>query len=340
LIETNPLTPNEAYFKNVDAVVESARKQNLAISMTVFHRKYKDITARNARAWGRWIGARYRDIPGIVWSMSPVAEAESLPVLRELVAGLREGDHGGGHLITAKPDPSPYSSSFMHGEGLLDFNSIQTHRQIELIYPMVTKDYQLEPPKPVLMAEGAYEQGSEFGFDVTPLWVRRQAYYSYLAGGHYAYGHNASWRVLPTWKQALDAPGATQLGVLKKIFLNRKEWWDLVPDQTILATGAITTGRVLTLAARHKNGKWIMAYWGGKETSSIYQRVRALLAGKSSISIQMDKITTSAKINASWIDPRTGEQVFVGRFQNTGVQLFWLPREWEDAVLILEASEN
>ena len=54
----------------------------------------------------------------------------------------------------------------------------------------------------------------------------------------------------------------------------------------------------------------------------------------------MDKITTSAKINASWIDPRTGEQVFVGRFQNTGVQLFWLPPEWEDAVLILEASDN
>ena len=92
--------------------------------MTVFHRKYKGITASTARAWGKWIGARYRDVAGIVWSMTPVAEAESIPLLRELVARLKEGDRGGRHLFTAKPDPSPYSSSFMRGEGLLNFNSI------------------------------------------------------------------------------------------------------------------------------------------------------------------------------------------------------------------------
>jgi hypothetical protein len=38
--------------------------------------------------------------------------------------------------------------------------------------------YNLKPVKPVLMAEGAYEHGSEYGFDVSPLWIRRQAYYS------------------------------------------------------------------------------------------------------------------------------------------------------------------
>ena len=88
--------------------------------------------------------------------------------------------------------------------------------RVELIYPLVTKDYNLKPVKPVLMAEGAYEAGSEYGFDVTPLWVRRQAYYSYLAGAHHTYGHNDSWRVLPTWKKALDAPGAVQLGISRR----------------------------------------------------------------------------------------------------------------------------
>ena len=83
---------------------------------------------------------------------------------------------------------------------------MQTWKSVELIYPMVSKDYHLKPVKPVLMAEGAYEHGSEYGFDVTPLWIRRQAYYSYLLGGHHTYGHNDSWRVLPTWKHALDAP--------------------------------------------------------------------------------------------------------------------------------------
>ena len=146
------------------------------------------------------------------------------------------------HLITFKPDPAPYSSSFLHDEPWLSFDSMQTWKSVELIYPMVTHDYNLRPVKPVLMAEGAYEHGSEYGFDVSPLWVRRQAYYSYLAGAHHTYGHNDSWRVLPTWKQALDAPGAVQLGILKKVFTGLNEWWYLVPDQSIFATGGPDPG--------------------------------------------------------------------------------------------------
>ena len=99
--------------------------------------------------------------------MTPEAKPEFVPILRELAAGLREGD-GGRHLITFKPDPSPYSSSFLHDENWLDFDSIQTWNAVKLIYPMVTYDYHLKPVKPVLMAEGAYEAGSEYGFDVTP----------------------------------------------------------------------------------------------------------------------------------------------------------------------------
>ena len=133
------------------------------------------------------------------------------------------------------------------------------------------------------MAEGAYEHGSEYGFDVTPLWIRRQAYYSYLAGAHHTYGHNDSWRVLPTWKQALDAPGATQLGLLKKIFLDRKEWWQLVPDQAILASGGNTNGQILNLAARHKDGRWIMVYLGSK--AIVFHRHEQTCVGESSESI-------------------------------------------------------
>jgi hypothetical protein len=323
-INDNPLTPNEAYFKNVDAVVQIARENNVNISMTLYHQRYrKYITLDNARAWAKWIAQRYKDVPTIVWSMTPEAKQEFVPILRELTAGLKEGD-GGYHLITFKPDPSPYSSSFIHGEKWLDYDCMQTWSRVDLIYPMVTHDYNLKPVKPVLMGEGAYEHGSEYGFDVTPLWIRRQAYYSYLAGAHHTYGHNDSWRVLPTWKEALDAPGATQLGILKKIFSDRKEWWYLVPDQTIFAAGGNTEGRVLNLAARHKDGQWVMAYSGSK----------------SSFSIHMDKITAGERANAFWIDPRTGERTPIGSFPNTGVQSFSTPDGWEDALLILEATRG
>jgi hypothetical protein len=321
-INNDPLTPNEAYFKNVDSVIRIARENNLIISVTLYHQRYrKYITLKNARAWAKWLAQRYKDVPNIVWSMTPEAKQEFVPILRELAAGLHEGDEGY-HLITFKPDPAPYSSSFIHNENWLDFNSMQTWNGVKLIYPMVTKDYNLKPVKPVLMAEGAYEAGSEYGFDVTPLWIRRQAYYSYLAGAHHTYGHNDSWRVLPTWKKALDAPGARQMGVLKKIFLGRKEWWYLVPDQSIFASGGQTGGDVLNLAARHKDGKWIMVYLGSK----------------SSFSINMNKITAGNKVNAFWIDPKNGDSVPIDSFPNTGVKHFSTPDEWEDALLILETS--
>jgi len=52
-----------------------------------------------------------------------------------------------------------------------------------MAWPLVIHDYPLQPATPVLMAEGACEQGAEYGFEISPLWVRRQACYSYLAGG-------------------------------------------------------------------------------------------------------------------------------------------------------------
>jgi len=316
----DPLTPNEEYFKNVDAVLELAGKSNLAISMTLYHQRYRRaLTLEKARRWGAWLGARYKGVPHLVWSMTPEARPEFVPVLRELAAGLRKAD-GRAHLITFKPDPSPFDSSFIHHERWLDFNSMQTWKWPNLIYPMILADYLQKPVKPVLMAEGAYEAGTEYGFDVSPLWVRRQAYYSYLAGASHTYGHNDSWRVLPTWRQALDAPGAAQLGILRNTFLARPEWWRLVPDQSLLAKGGITGGDWLHLAARHKAGKWVIVY----------------LADAASFSVRMSKLSGPGQ--ASWIDPRTGAATAIGSFNNAGVQSFTTPEGWEDSLLILEST--
>jgi hypothetical protein len=317
--DDSPLAPNEAYFCHVDAVVEAARQSNVIISMTVFHRRqYEHITVENARFWARWIAQRYRDVPTIVWSLTPEAKLESIPVLRELAAGLREGD-GGLHLITCKPDPGPHGSGFLHAEPWLDFNSIQTWTWVDLIYPMVSNHYGLAPTKPVLMAEGAYEQGSEYAFDVTPLWVRRQAYYSYLAGAHHAYGHNDSWRVLPTWRQALEAPGAAQLGILRRVFEERDEWWNLESDQSLLMSGGQTEGRVLNLAARHTDGRWALVYCGSQ----------------ASISLDLSRLA-GRRSEGFWIDPRSGEPLPVGRFANLGERTFATPAGWEDALLVVQ----
>jgi hypothetical protein len=323
-IGNDPATPNEAFFQSVDAIVEIARQVGMVLAVGVFHQWQRErLTPANARAYARWITQRYRNAPHLLWSMYPEAKPEYIPVLLELAAGLREGD-AGRHLITVHPDPSPTSSSFLHAQPWLDFNSIQTWRSVELIYSMVANDYHLTPEKPVVMAEGAYEAGTEYGFEVTPLWVRRQAYYSCLCGAYSTYGHNDLWRVLPTWPQALDADGAVQMGFLKQVFLERKEWWRLVPDLTVLVEGGNTQGTILNLAARHSAGKWILVYLGAA----------------ASFAVDMTKIVGADRAAAFWIDPRDGCPTSIGDYSTSGVARFMTPKGWEDALLVVEPTEG
>ena len=323
LLNGDALTPNEEYFKNVDAVVQAARDNNLVILMTIFHQSWRNnIPFDKARAWAKWLATRYAAAPNVIWSTTPEAKQESVPILREIAAGLREGDplH---RLISFKPDPAGPSSSFINEEPWLDFNAMQVWNALENIYPMLTADYGLKPVKPTLMAEGAYEAGEEYGFAVTPLWVRRQAYYSYLAGGHHTYGHNDSWRIRPTWKQALDAPGARQMGILRKIFEARSEWWLLEPDQSLFATGGKTEGRVLRLAARHRDGHWAMVYLGDR----------------AEFSVDLGKLS-AAKLHALWINPADGKVIPLGPLSNPGVKSFTTPDGWEDSLLVLESPDG
>lgn len=104
----------------------------------------------------------------------------------------------------------------------------------------------------------------------------------------------------------------------------RAEWWLLVPDQTIFAKGCITTGKILNLAARHKDGRWVMVYLGSK----------------SSFSLDMNKLVPGNLVNASWIEPATGKPTPAGPVSRAGPQSFTTPAGWEDALLILEASEK
>jgi hypothetical protein len=322
-VDGDPARPNEAYFRHIDAVLDHARRLGLVLVLGVYHQVQADrFTPDLACAYARWVARRYRDMPHVMWSMYPRAEPAYVPVCQALAAGLQEGD-GGRHLITVHPDPSPASSSFLHHEPWLDFHSIQTWAYVDQVYPMVRADCNLEPAKPVVMAEGAYEAGTEYGFEVTPLWARRQAYHTVLAGGHHSYGHNDSWRVLPTWREALDAPGAVHVGVLRRVVEARSEWWNAVPDQGVFAEGA-GDGPLRNVAARSAKGDWVLAY----------------LASRTTAAIRMDAITASTEVEASWIDPATGTRAPIGCFAAAGARSFSTPDGREDAVLVLETPSD
>ena len=317
-MEGGELRPKEEYFEHVDEVIGLGEETGQVFVVGVYHKSDgKVITEKNARGWARWVAKRYREAPNLIWCMYPEAKEEFIAVCRELAAGLREGD-GGAHLISVHPDPSVASSSFMHGEEWLAFNMIQTCLDYDRIAETVRADYERKPVKPVVLAEGGYE-GVEFGRLQTAHHIRKQAYWTQLAGGYHVYGHNDNWMTATKWKEWVDSPGAESMKVFKEIMTSCEEWWEIVPDQSIIVEGA-RGGFELNLAARAGSGRWAMVY----------------VSEPSKVSVRLDGIRGSGKARAQWIDPRNGERKEAGTLETKGVGEFTTPAGWEDAVLFIE----
>jgi hypothetical protein len=313
-LDNNPLTPNEEYFKRVDEIVSIAARCNMVLVIGVYHAADQEkgrITLQNARPWARWLARRYRRATNIVWDMYPHAAPESEAVIRATVQGLKEGDEGA-HPITVHPDPGPTSSSFLHAEPWLSFNTIQTWSSDLANYDMVAADYKKAPAKPVVDGEARYEK--EDG--TTPLQCRRAGYWACLAGGFYSFGHGDNWMSPPTWHSWWDTPGASQMKVLGDVFRSI-EWWRLVPDRAI-----VTSGSKGDVAARSDGGDWILAY----------------LTGDGPVTLDLRRITASRSAAAWWIDPLTGERRRIGTFATSENHVFTPPRGCEDAILLLEKN--
>lgn len=115
---------------------------------------------KNASVYGAFLGKRYKNKP-IVWILGGdrnIANNEVLEIWRAMAAGLKKGDEGN-NLITYHPRGGTSSSKSLHQEEWLDFNMYQSgHGQrFNNVYDYAKKDLALEPLKPTVDGEPAYE---------------------------------------------------------------------------------------------------------------------------------------------------------------------------------------
>ncbi|MFH1571573.1 MAG: DUF4038 domain-containing protein [Gemmatimonadota bacterium] len=319
-VDGDPDRPNEAYFQRADAIVAAAGELGLVLVLGVFHKRHRAVfPPEKVRRFARFCASRWADHPHVVWSAYPEAEPAYVPLVRELAAGLREGD-GGTHLITLHPDPSPCTSSFVHGETWLDFNSVQTWLFYHLVTPMTAADYERTPAKPVVMAEGGYE-GHQCGAVHAPHLVRKQAWWTGLAGGHHCYGHNDNYVAPEAWRSWIDAPGARQMGVFRRILEVLPEWWRIVPEPSILIDGA-GDGLARHAAGRGASGQWALVYLS--EPDTVRLRLEGVLAGP--------------RCRATWVNPVTGNRTGFSTFAAAGTLTTSTPGGWEDTLVLIEPA--
>ena len=309
--DDDPFTPDENYFSRADSIITFADQLDMILVIGVYHARDNDagrISVKNAKQWASWLAKRYKNSGNIIYSMYPHADIASAPIIRSVVQGILESD-GGSHLITMHPDPSPASSSFMHPEFWLSFNTLQTWSCDMMNYDMVCSDYARWPIKPVVNGEARYEE--EDG--ITPFEARRAGYWSYLAGGFYSYGHRDNWKSPRTWKSWYATPGALQMKIMGEFFRSF-DWWNIVPDQAIFEKWI--KGNV---AARSSKGEWIIAY----------------LTDKTPATIRLSYITASGSATGWWFNPLTGERTKSGTYRTSENKSFTIPEGWQDAVLFL-----
>ena len=344
----DPGRPNEAYFQHVDAITDKAAALGLYIGMLPAwgsHWKKGLFTEDSARLFGRYLAKRYRTRP-VIWILGGDQQVETegeRRIIEAMAAGLKDGG-GGRHLITYHPRGPGLSSDFFHHAAWLDFNMYQSsHAGRDHDNGLYAEhDYALDPPKPTLDGEPRYEHipaGFYFSnsdpldrFDAAD--ARQAAYWSLLAGacGH-TYGNNNVWQMwqpgrkpaigasIP-WREALDHPGAFQMGYVRRLFESRP-FEKLEPAQAMILDGARTGGAKIR-AARARDGSFAFVYSPRGEPFTVNkQAIRA------------------SRMHEIWYDPRYGSACRVHTTDNFGIQTYTPPSSGrgQDWVLILEDAK-
>lgn len=328
-----PAKPNPKFFDYVDHLLERAAEAGIALAIVpVWGYSVQDaglFTSATAHAYGRWIGERLSRHENLIWVNGGDREPmRHRPIWQALAGGIRAGETKR-HLMTYHICGRHSSSEWFHEEPWLDFNMIQTWAQWDNVYPTVAADVTLSPPKPVVHGEGAYEEGPEYpSGPITPLIVRRQAWWACLAGGFPTYGHNDGWRLGTVWPKTAHSEGAEQVALMKRL-LEAWPWWNCRPEQGFFVGGE-RSGPSRNAAVLALDRSWLIAYFPAPWKGEVW----------------MDRILGDTARGA-WVNPAGGETRNAGVWQ-TGNRVTescfteWTkveietPEEWEDAVLIVQ----
>lgn len=355
----DPKKPNEKYFKVIDSTIHMARQRNLFVGLLpTWGDKVTKLwgdgpvifDSLNAYSYGKWIGNRYKNEPNIIWILGgdrpAVLESDNWkPIWRAMAKGIIEGTN---HqcIITYHPSGGSNSTSqWIHNENWLDINMFQSGHgggHDVACWELTKRDFNYTPTKPTLDAEPNYEDHT---VNPWPKWnvdngyyrdydVRKQCYRSVFAGAcGVTYGNHAVWQFMNAkeeainypdrgWINAMDRPGATQVGYLRKLIESRP-MLNRVPDNSIVLKGQADKVEHIE-AFRSADNSYAMIY---------------IPVGKS---ITIATSFFQKQINAWWFNPKDAKVKKIGTLENKGSMEFETPTLGlgNDWVLIIDAASN
>ncbi len=309
--------PNEAYFEHSDFVIRKALEKGIVVMMAPAYQGYlggregwyAEIIANGSdrcRAYGRYLGKRYKGFSNIIWIMDGDRNPDSLsrPLERDIVKGIRESDTT--HLFTAHCHPTFSSRDQWEGEYWLGLNAVYTYNWEGYVHEKCLDNYKRTPVMPVFLFETAYEGEHKY----TPTQIRAEMYWGWLCSiGGQQMGNNPVWKFAAGWQAAMDGQGSMDAARLKKL-VDSRPWYTLEPDA---GHHVVTAGYGLAenyiAAARTTDGKTVIAY--------IPAEAGPFLVNMKQVSGKESKVW--------WFDPRSGESTLAGTYPAEGELTFQKP---------------
>jgi hypothetical protein len=358
LLNNDPTTPNEAYFKHVDYIIDKAAEYGIVVGfLPTWGDKLNKMqwgkgpevfNAQNARTYGRWIADRYKNRSNIIWILggdrNPRDGSQDIAVWQAMAQGIEAGTGGADKaLISYHPQPNSVqdggATKWFNNDAWLDFNMHQNgHCRDTPVYDKITVSYNRTPTRPTMDAEPIYEDhpvcfnakdlGTSNAYD-----VRKYAYLDLFAGAHgHTYGCHDIWQMYApgrepingphmAWSEALELPAANQMKFVRKLIESRPIL-DRIPDQSLIVENEY--GPAERIQATR-----------GKDYAFVYTS-----AGKP-FTVNLGKVS-GGQVTAYWFDPRKGEVKQVGSFGNKGQQKFSPPSTGygQDWILIIDDASK
>ncbi|HUJ62676.1 MAG TPA: DUF4038 domain-containing protein [Kofleriaceae bacterium] len=280
--------PNEAYFAHVDRVLARAAAHGMVVLLAPAYLGYhggdegwygevRKAGPAAMHAYGRFLGARYRDTPNVIWvEGGDTAPMQASDEVDALVQGIRETDAA--HLHTAHSTRQA-SALDDYARPWLGLNT--TYSDCDSHPDKLLADATRERSIPTMFIEGTYEnEGATIACTIS------QAYRTLLSGaaGH-VFGNRPIWLFDRGWQAALDSPGSRAMQVLAALVASR-DLRGLVPDldgSIVQAEGGRRARPIAAATARDL----VLAF---------------VEAGPRLVRV----VPRSAPAIASWFDPQTG----------------------------------
>ena len=348
------------YWDHMDYIIQKAEQNGIYIAMVCIWGglvRSGKMNVEEAKAYGRFLGERYKDAPNIIWVIGGDTYADRNTEIWEALANsILAVDEN--HIMTFHPFGRTSSATHLNNKEWMDMNMFQSgHRRYgqkkgdgdtsvtgleEDNWRYVEEALSMTPLKPVLDAEPSYEGIPQGLHDpAQPRWrdcdLRRYGYWSVFAGscGH-TYGHNNIMQFLKPgtpggygadgiekpWYKAMQDPGFNQMKYLKNLMLTFP-YFERVPDQSVIA-GTNGNRYDRAIATRGKDYLLVYNYSGNP------------------ISVDLTKIS-GAKKKVWWYSPKDGKLSFIGEFDSKITPFTYdgsYNRDNDQVLIAIDSSKN